>query len=164
MNKYLPIKPGGYVEILLKALYCLNILGYNTSKFLCFSNLSKLVTIRPEQGFIQFKESTGILFTHSSFCSEQIGSLNIQFDIDFDIRFIQTFCEILKLEGRHLHCAKTASRYFLVVQLWRGSIFWHFLTSWSSPRYESVASISFKALRLYSASPIRITGSKRFCN
>ena len=85
MIKHLPIKPGGYVEIVLKELYCLNTLGYNTSKFLCFSNLSKLVTNRPEQGFIQFKESTGILFTHSSLCSEQIGSLNIQFDINVDI-------------------------------------------------------------------------------
>ena len=113
---YVPIKPEGNAEIVLKFLYCLHILEYESSTSLYFSDLAKLVTISPEQGFMQLEVSTEMLFTHFSFCAEQRGSLNI-------IMF-----ESLKLEGRHLHCDKIASMYFLVVQLKRGSSFWHFLT------------------------------------
>ena len=69
------MKPEGNAEIVLKLLYCLNILEYESSTSLYFSDLAKLVTIRPEQGFMQLVVSTEILFTHSAiFCREQTGS------------------------------------------------------------------------------------------
>ena len=78
MVKYciLPINPGGYVEIILYLLYCVNILGYKSSKSLYSTDLEKLVTMRPEQGLIQLEVSTGILSTHVIiFWGEQTGSL-----------------------------------------------------------------------------------------
>ena len=73
----IPINPGGYVEVVLKLLYCLHILGYKISTFLYSTDLEKLVTIRPEQGFMQLEVSTSILLKQSSFCAEQTGSLHI---------------------------------------------------------------------------------------
>ena len=71
----MPINPGGYVEFFLKLLYGLHNRGYNSSKSLDFSDLNKLVTMRPEQGLIQLEVSTGILSTHSTiFCGEQTDS------------------------------------------------------------------------------------------
>ena len=74
---FIPSNPGGYDEIVLKLLYCLHILGYLMSNFLCSIDLAKLVTMRPEQGFMQLEVSTEILSTQSSFCAEQSGSLNV---------------------------------------------------------------------------------------
>ena len=71
---YVPINPEGNVEIVLKLLYCLHILEYESFTSLYFSDLKKLVTIRPEQGLMQEEVSTEILSTHCSLFAEQTGS------------------------------------------------------------------------------------------
>ena len=48
--------------------------------------------------------------------------------------YSDTLFESLMLNGRHPNLARIVLIYFPVVQLKSGSLFWHFVTSWSSSR------------------------------
>ena len=66
----------------------------------------------------------------------------------------------LMFNGKHPHWSNKESMYCFVVQSVKDMSFWHPLTFWSKPRYESVILICFRTFRLYSPSPYSDTGSK----
>ena len=85
-------------------------------------------------------------------------------DLTLSNRIFITFSVSLKFKGKHLHLFFKSSMYCSVKHSSSVSSFWHFLSSRSIDRNESVAVISLITLKLFSFSSSRNKGSEIFCD